>query len=262
MKTFEAGALYTRKEVHQLIHPGESYPGASWSTGYLKVGSSLIAFANISTPGKDGRDYPNSYDSVTGQMTWFGKSNAHSAQPTFKHLFDGDLAIQMFVRWDNKNTTFTYLGSPKIDQYEDSISIGPSIETIKLSLRFDGDGDDQLNLSEVSSLIRLEGGRQTITVNRFERDPRLRIECLNYHGSICRVCSFDFKATYGPIGRDYCHIHHTKPLASLDGSTMVNPITDLIPLCPNCHAMIHRRNPAISIEELKSMLKLQGVINE
>ena len=262
MKIFEAGALYTRKEVHQLMHPGESYPGASWSTGYLRVGSSLIAFANLSTPGKNGQDYPNSYDPVTAKMNWFGKSNAHSAQPTFKQLFDGDLAIQMFVRWNNKNTTFTYLGCPKIDHYEDSISIGPSIETIKLSLCFQGGGVDQLSLSEVNSFTKVEGGCQSITVNRYERDPRLRTECLNHYGPICRVCSFDFRATYGPIGRDYCHIHHTKPLASLDGPTKVNPITDLIPLCPNCHAMIHRRDQAISIEELKLMFKQRSIIIE
>ena len=255
MNTFEVGALYTRKEVHQLLYPGDLYPGASWSTGYLKVNSSLIAFANIGTPGKDGRDYPNRYDSVTGQMDWFGKSNAHSAQPTFKQLFDGDLTIKMFVRWDNKNTTFTYLGSPHINRYEDAISLGPSIETIKLSLSFDDDGNDEVVVAKASNLIRVEGGRQAVTVNRYERDPRLRIECLNYYGPICRVCSFDFKATYGAIGRDYCHIHHTKPLASLEGPTEVNPITDLIPLCPNCHAMIHRRTPAPEIQELKSMLK-------
>ena len=255
MTMFEINGLYTRKEVHQLLCPGKSYPGASWSTGYLKVGSSLIAFANIGTPGKDGRDYPNSYNSATGQMDWFGKTNAHSTQPTFKQLFDGDLSIKMFVRWDNKNTTFAYLGSPRINKYEDAISVGPNIETIKLRLCFDFDGDDELIASKDDNLIRIEGGRQTITINRYERDPRLRIECLNQYGPVCSVCSFDFEAAYGAIGRDYCHIHHTKPLASLGGPTKVDPITDLIPLCPNCHAMIHRRTPALEVSELKSMLK-------
>jgi 5-methylcytosine-specific restriction protein A len=255
MNTFEIGALYTRKEVHQILFPGEPYPGASWSTGYLRVESSIIAFANIGTPGKDGRDYPNSYNSVSGKMNWFGKTNAHSAQPTFRQLFEGTLSIKMFVRWDNKDTTFTYLGTPVISRYVDAVPVGSDAETIMLNLRFNPEGDQEVITTKSTGFSGVEGGRQIVTVNRYERDPRLRVECLNHYGSVCRVCSFDFEATYGAIGRDYCHIHHTKPLATYGGTTTVNSITDLVPLCPNCHAMIHRRNPALDVQELKAMLK-------
>jgi len=257
MNTFEIGALYTRKEVHQLLFPGESYPGASWSSGYLKVEPYLIVFANIGVPGKHGQDYPNCYDSTSRQMNWFGKTNAHSAQPTFRQLFEGFLTIKMFVQWNDKHSRFSYLGTPKIKRYNDAITLGSDLQTIMLSLCFDTEGDDEIISPQKNQLKSMEGSQQLVTVNRYERDPRLRIECLNHYGPTCRVCSFDFEATYGAIGRDYCHIHHTKPLATLSGPATVNAIEDLIPLCPNCHAMIHRRRPALDIQELKLMLKLK-----
>jgi 5-methylcytosine-specific restriction enzyme A len=71
----------------------------------------------------------------------------------------------------------------------------------------------------------------------------------------CAACAFSFEERYGPLGRDYIHVHHTIELSTVPRGYHVNPITDLIPLCPNCHAMIHRgTGPALTVHELKLQL--------
>ncbi|MDE0565831.1 MULTISPECIES: HNH endonuclease [Shewanella] len=72
---------------------------------------------------------------------------------------------------------------------------------------------------------------------------------------MCRVCSFDFSKTYGEIGENFIHVHHIVELAHINQEYEVNPIEDLIPVCPNCHAMLHRRTPAMTVDELKAILE-------
>lgn len=100
-----------------------------------------------------------------------------------------------------------------------------------------------------------EGRRVAVLVERIERDPKAREECIQHHGTVCKACSFDFEAVYGELGRGFVHVHHHKQqLSSTTGKHKVNPVQDLVPLCPNCHAMVHRKNPMLSIEDLRNLL--------
>lgn len=99
-----------------------------------------------------------------------------------------------------------------------------------------------------------EGARKQVRVNAYERDPRARRACLKAHGLSCAVCGLNFEARYGALGRGFIHVHHLKPLALMDGKYELDPIADLRPVCPNCHAMLHRPEPALSIEELQAAL--------
>jgi 5-methylcytosine-specific restriction endonuclease McrA len=99
-----------------------------------------------------------------------------------------------------------------------------------------------------------EGGRTSILVNRYERDTRARNSCIREYGSVCSVCGFDFVRKYGAIGAGFIHVHHLIPLSSLGEEYRVNPITDLRPVCPNCHEMLHRQTPPLSIAERKTLL--------
>lgn len=98
-----------------------------------------------------------------------------------------------------------------------------------------------------------EGGVREITVNAYERDPRARAECLKSHGYDCEICKFSFEKVYGELGKNYIHVHHKIPLFIRQGQYQVDPKTDLIPVCPNCHAMLHRSNPPMSPDELKEI---------
>jgi HNH endonuclease len=99
-----------------------------------------------------------------------------------------------------------------------------------------------------------EGSRTTVLVNRYERDPRARKNCIQKYGAVCSVCGFDFAQRYGPIGVGFIHVHHIVSLSSVGRKYKVDPIADLRPVCPNCHEMLHRQNPPLSIEELKERL--------
>jgi hypothetical protein len=99
-----------------------------------------------------------------------------------------------------------------------------------------------------------EGRSLEVRVNRFERDPEARKKCIKHYGASCQVCGLDFKDSYGAIGDGFIHVHHLVPLASIGKEYVVKPVEDLRPVCPNCHAMLHKRIPPLSIEELRSMM--------
>ena len=98
-----------------------------------------------------------------------------------------------------------------------------------------------------------EGYKKTVTVNVYERDRRARDRCIELHGLICKVCERDFHSMYGDRGDGFIHIHHLSPLSLVNGSCQVDPNTDLVPVCPNCHAMIHRGERMLSIEEMRTL---------
>jgi len=101
-----------------------------------------------------------------------------------------------------------------------------------------------------------EGAVLSVVVNRYERDPEARRKCIERYGYACSGCDRTLESVYGPAGRDFVHVHHLQPLSDVSPGYEVDPIRDLRPVCPNCHAMIHRRTPCYSIEELRAMLKL------
>ena len=100
----------------------------------------------------------------------------------------------------------------------------------------------------------VEGAGKTVSVNAYERNAAARAMCLAHHGYSCTVCSFDFESAYGELGKNYIHVHHIVPLSEIKDQYVVNPIMDLVPVCPNCHAMIHITRPCLSIEQLKMHL--------
>lgn len=102
-----------------------------------------------------------------------------------------------------------------------------------------------------------EGAKKTIIVNAYERNIKAREKCIKHHGYKCYICGFEFKDKYGETGEKFIIVHHIKPLNEIDKKYEVDPINDLIPVCANCHAMIHRKNPAFTIEEVKEMISTE-----
>ncbi len=102
-----------------------------------------------------------------------------------------------------------------------------------------------------------EGGRKKVFVNKYERKPEARETCVKLHGTICKVCGFDFEKVYGEIGKGFIHIHHIVPVSKMTAKYDVDPKTDLVPVCPNCHAMLHQKNGSepYSIEEMKEIIE-------
>lgn len=100
-----------------------------------------------------------------------------------------------------------------------------------------------------------EGYRFRVEVNIYERSREARKKCVAHYGTTCIACGFDFGSVYGAIGKGFIHVHHVVPLSKINQTYIVDPVRDLIPVCPNCHAMIHRREPPFSIKELTKFFK-------
>jgi predicted HNH restriction endonuclease len=99
-----------------------------------------------------------------------------------------------------------------------------------------------------------EGAIRKVLVNAYERDPKARQKCIDYYGLSCSVCNFNFGQVFGELGEGFIHVHHLRPISEIGEEYVVDPIEDLRPVCPNCHAMIHRRSPPLSIQEIKNLL--------
>ena len=120
----------------------------------------------------------------------------------------------------------------------------------------DGDSVDILLPEEISETEgSYEGARRQISVNTYERDRTARDKCLQHYGTRCAVCEKDMSEIYGPAAAGLTHVHHLKPLSEIKEDYQVRPIADLRPVCPNCHAVIHRRKPPYKIEEVKGFLE-------
>ncbi|WP_415776308.1 HNH endonuclease [Shewanella oncorhynchi] len=110
-------------------------------------------------------------------------------------------------------------------------------------------------IGELESIL-FEGAVSQTNVNRFERNRKSRELCIAHYGAECQVCHINFGDKYGEIGEGFIHVHHVVKLSSIGKKYSVNPIQDLVPVCPNCHAMLHQHEPPLSIEDLRSHLRI------
>ncbi len=99
-----------------------------------------------------------------------------------------------------------------------------------------------------------EGGAVEIAARRYERSRINRAACIQVHGTACSICGFSFRDRYGDIGAGFIHVHHIVPLAAGGGAYVCDPARDLIPVCPNCHAMLHRKHPPLMPDDLASII--------
>ncbi|MDU9391860.1 HNH endonuclease [Pseudomonas sp. zfem002] len=106
-----------------------------------------------------------------------------------------------------------------------------------------------------------EGNKLSYFGTRYERRKDLRAKAIAIHGLDCKACGFDFEKAYGEHAKGFIHVHHVVPISRFEGEKAVNPATDLVTLCANCHAMVHRkRDMTLSVDELKGMLRGRWVI--
>jgi 5-methylcytosine-specific restriction protein A len=100
-----------------------------------------------------------------------------------------------------------------------------------------------------------EGKQKIVTYKTYDRNPIARQACIKHYGYSCCVCGFNFESAYGRLGSKYIEVHHLKQIADVGQEYLIHPIDDLRPVCANCHRMLHKTRPPISIEELKLQRK-------
>jgi len=112
-----------------------------------------------------------------------------------------------------------------------------------------------LPLEPVASVIGgdAEGAVREVVVKRYERSLINRAACVELQGTRCKVCDFDFGIEYGITGDGFIEVHHVEMVSALGESRVLNPASDLVPVCSNCHSMLHRRRPPLTVEQLREI---------
>lgn len=103
-----------------------------------------------------------------------------------------------------------------------------------------------------------EGGSIRVVLDRYERSKDARKECIAHYRNEyrCVICGFNFKEKYGEYGEGFIEVHHIKKLSKQKKRQKVDYENDLIPVCSNCHSMIHhkRENEELDLKGLKDLL--------
>lgn len=231
------------KETHPDKYPT---PGRAWNAA-----NQLWMFRNLERGDKvlanKGKANVLAVGTVTKGYEWRprdgGRTNRHFLEVEWNPIFDSPRPIETQEKW-NQNT----IAPAKPELYK--LLMGK-----RLPIRSAESETDTLYHDEVASSY-MEGAAKEVQLTRYERDPKARRECLNHYGSQCVVCGIDFGERYGKSLAGYIHVHHLRQIATIRREYKVDPIADLRPVCPNCHAVIHYRKNPYDIEEVRAMIHL------
>lgn len=121
---------------------------------------------------------------------------------------------------------------------------------------FPNNGQELVHNTDFPEEFYIEGAQKQILTNRYERNLKARARCIAVHGSACAVCGFDFGIAFGEEFSGKIEVHHKKPISEIGENYVVDPVNDLVPVCPNCHMMLHSKPIGVyTIEELSEMRK-------
>lgn len=247
--SFVVGDSYNRRDIFERLGLPIAQRGGPWFTGLVEHSGASYIFCAVQAAGRTGHDYKNHFQG--DDLLWYGRVGSKLSHPSIQSLLDPAAVVRVFYRSDDR-APFVFAGHAKhLRAWDES--------PVKVLWSF---ADDPLphmeflaeELAPGDAVV--EGARKTITINVYERDPSARKRCIDRWGAVCSVCGFEFVALYGELGRGFIHVHHVRPLAEVGEAYILDPENDLRPVCPNCHAMLHRRRPALSIDELKLLLLL------
>ena len=243
------GGKYYRADVKEMAGLERNAKGGPWDTGVVEHDGEFLIFSNVGTEGRTGHDYDNRWEG--GHLRWYHKRGSHKEWPSVRKLLEVERIVHLFWRTSNA-APFEYAGNAKaIEVFDTSpVEVLWAIVTSSSNAEF-FQGPDEIP----SSKEYREGAIRQVPVNVYERDPAARQACIDHYGPACFVCGLRFEDRYGTIGVGYIHVHHLTPLSEIGVDYEINPIEDLRPVCPNCHAMIHRRRPPFSAEDIRKMLR-------
>lgn len=161
-----------------------------------------------------------------------------------KHYIETNLNPESII-FENWDLNIIY---KKVDEFNDADKFSDIlISSILFLFPYELEGEE-------------EGAAKSEILTKYERSHLNRSLCLAYHGYNCKACNINLKEQYGDIARNFIHVHHLCPISE-SGKVIPNPITDFVPLCPNCHSIAHLRTPPLTIEEIQNMINKNGNTN-
>ncbi len=167
--------------------------------------------------------YMDSYDKGRGKLRWGRK---------FKSVFS-DLVAGYFFE-GNEETSYPLLRFYRRDYLNYDICLIFIREIIENTLEIDD-----------RSLTPREGYRL------FEENFMWRIETMKYHGTSCALCGFDYMSVYGDAGKGRTQIHLKGYSLAEDYRPVI--ADDIIPVCANCHDILHS---GMDAAELGSIVRM------
>ncbi len=183
-----------------------------------------------------------------------------------RRLFNPDAPIRELAASLRGTSTYQDLKHIRCDIKRGCVLVDPPLPPVWYEVERCS-GGHSLHRRRVSALVQeapgeipipdlyWEGASRRVFVNAYERNPAARKACIAHHGMACKACDLQFEEVYGDIGEGFIHVHHIVPLNRTGAGYQVDPITDLVPVCPNCHAMLHRRDPPLSVEALRRVIE-------
>lgn len=255
---FKLGDTYSREDIANRGGVPPLQDPREW-TGIVPFKNCILLFVTLDkSRAKDEHKYRDEF--VGPEFHWDSQASNTTKTPIIRRLKNSSETVLLFARISdkvkNKTQPFTYCGhlgfitsfgqSPvrfhwKLSDFPLDIGSTPSLDA--LAKWCPGSTSEQGKPKIPQNTSYSEGATTIVKANRYERDPRARQECIDYYGTKCWVCDFDYHECYGPIGSQYIEVHHRIPIAerAQAGGYELDPIKDLCPLCANCHRMVHRK---------------------
>lgn len=243
---FTLGEYYTLPTLSDILQIPESERNASWKGNCLRHGDDWFLIVD-KNDARDAGSLANYWDNE--ELIWRAPARFRVGTPTVSSLLNPPGHIFVFTR-DRDRDQLRFAGTAEPVAHQPTVPV-----TIRWRLNVTEDPRyDHLPGEMTRAENYREGAVRTVQVNAYERNPAAREACIRHYGTACLVCGLDFGRVYGPLGEGFIHVHHLRELASIGHEYVIDPVLDLRPVCPNCHAMLHTRIPAWTIEEIQARL--------
>ena len=173
----------------------------------------------------------------------------------YSKIKDSSKIDKILKELDIKNDSLISLNEVIIDDSSDNQFLNINLDNfLKNILLFENKLRDIINFKEDNYYI--EGALKSISSNKYERNKEARKACLDHYGTKCQICGIDLGKVYGVEFSGKIEVHHIVPISKIKKTYVVDPIKDLIPVCPNCHMILHSKNEGVyTPEEIKKILK-------
>jgi 5-methylcytosine-specific restriction enzyme A len=222
----------------------------NWSWSFINEKEKIIIFGawDVNTEGNSSLIFSEDWEILDGRkQPGYQQSREH-----IRLIEEERFHLKTFrMKFSDEKQNEDGSGPAKIGSFEPILISKSLIKIGKNWYASDKELNNTLPEEVVSPEHYFEGATKKVSINTYERNAEARAKCLRHHGYVCVVCTFGFKSFYGEIGENYIHVHHIVPLSEIKKEYCLDPIKDLVPVCPNCHAIIHRTQPPLTIEQLK-----------
>lgn len=164
----------------------------------------------------------------------------------------GECTLVSDVTFENPSEAASVLSGNMRNGYD----LFRTTDTIPLGEYLEVEGFDQSQQEEATPPVFHEGKSVEAVLNRYERNREAREACIEYYGAKCAICGFDFEKMYGGDFKGIIQVHHIVPVSEVGEEYAVDPIKDLIPVCPNCHVALHSKKGGVyTPDELRSIIR-------